>query len=128
LWPEIRIRDIAERVDITERAVQRIVVDLERGGYLTRERVGRQNHYRLEPGLPLRHPMERHVEVGALLAALKPSPSVFGMPARKASGSSATTARATNGSPTPARVKDLLRLKKRSAKSKSPKRIVKKSG
>src|SRR6185369_17338962 len=64
LWPGIRIRDIAAKVLITERAVQRIVVDLERGGYLKRERVGRQNHYRIEPSSRLRHPLEHHVEVG----------------------------------------------------------------
>jgi hypothetical protein len=71
LWPDIRIRDIALKVLITERAVQRIVVDLERGGYLKRERVGRQNHYRLDPRLHLRHPLEHHVEVGRLLALLQ---------------------------------------------------------
>jgi len=71
-WPDIRIRDIAAKVQITERAVQRIVVDLERGGYLKRERVGRQNRYRLEPGRNLRHPLEHHVEIGRLLALLQP--------------------------------------------------------
>ena len=39
-WPDIRVRDIALKVQITERAVQRIVVDLEAGGYLKRQRVG----------------------------------------------------------------------------------------
>lgn len=71
-WPDIRIRDIAVKVRITERAVQRIVVDLERGGYLKRERVGRQNRYRLERGRHLRHPLEHHVEIGRLLALLQP--------------------------------------------------------
>ena len=79
LRPDIRIRDIADKVQITERAVQRIVVDLEAGGYLKRERVGRQNHYRLKPGLPLRHPLEDHVQVGRLLAVLQP---VWEMPLR----------------------------------------------
>ena len=71
--PDIRIRDITARVQITERAVQRIVVNLERGGYLKRQRVGRQNHYRLEPGLHLRHPLEDHVEVSRLLSVLQPT-------------------------------------------------------
>jgi hypothetical protein len=71
LWPDIRIRDIALKVLITERAVQRIVVDLERGGYVKRERVGRQNHYRLDRRLHLRHPLEHHVEVGRLLTILQ---------------------------------------------------------
>lgn len=125
LWPEIRIRDIAAKVEITERAVQRIVVDLERGGYLTRERVGRQNHYRLEQGLHLRHPMERHVEVGRLLAALKPRTSALGMPVRKPPGSAAATSRGTNGSaPSPAGAKSLLRLKKKAVQA--PKKVAKK--
>ncbi|HEX3655119.1 MAG TPA: MarR family transcriptional regulator [Pirellulales bacterium] len=70
-WPDIRIRDIAVKVGITERAVQRILVELERTGYLKRQRVGRQNHYRLETGVHLRHPLERHVEIGWLLAVLQ---------------------------------------------------------
>jgi hypothetical protein len=72
LWPDIRIRDIALKVLITERAVQRIVVDLEQAGYLKRKRVGRQNRYRLDPRLHLRHPLEDHVEVGRLLTVLQP--------------------------------------------------------
>lgn len=71
-WPDIRMREIAAKVQITERAVQRIVADLERNGYLKRERVGRQNRYRLERMLYLRHPLEQHVKVGGLLALLEP--------------------------------------------------------
>lgn len=66
--PEIRLRDVAVCVGITERAVQRIVADLEAGGYLTRERTGRRNHYRLHPDVPLRHPIERHKTVAELMA------------------------------------------------------------
>ena len=43
IWPDVRLRDVAQKVDITERAVQRIVADLEQAGYLKRQRVGRQN-------------------------------------------------------------------------------------
>jgi hypothetical protein len=64
---EIRLRDVAQQVGITERAVQRIVADLEAGNYLRRERVGRRNHYHVNPNLPLRHPVESHQTVGALL-------------------------------------------------------------
>lgn len=66
--PEVRLRDVADLVGITERAVQRIVADLEAGGYLTRERTGRRNRYRLHPNLPLRHPIEQHRTVGDLVA------------------------------------------------------------
>lgn len=44
--PESRLRDIAARVGITERAAQAIVSDLEAGGYLTRTRAGRRIHMR----------------------------------------------------------------------------------
>jgi len=65
--PEIRLRDVAERVGITERAVQRIVADLEAGRYIERERNGRRNRYRVHPEMPLRHPVEAHRVVGDLI-------------------------------------------------------------
>jgi Mn-dependent DtxR family transcriptional regulator len=66
--PEARMRNVAERVGITERAVQKIVADLEEGGYLTRSRNGRHNRYVLHPHQHLRHPIERHWTVDSLLA------------------------------------------------------------
>ena len=66
--PQARIRDLADRVGITERAVQRIIFDLEESGYLTREREGRRNTYRVRSNLPLRHPVERKNKVSALIA------------------------------------------------------------
>lgn len=70
---DVRLRDVALAVGITERAVQVIIVDLERSGYLTRSRVGRRNHYELHQDLPLRHPLERGHEVGELLRVLVPT-------------------------------------------------------
>jgi hypothetical protein len=115
-WPNIRIRDIAVKVRITERAVQRIMVDLERGGYLKRERVGRQNHYRLEPGLRLRHPLERHVEVGRLLAVLQPETSACELLVQNPQESAVVTARGLNAAPSRADAKAISRLKKRPRK------------
>ncbi len=66
--PEARMRDLAERVGITERAVQRIVADLEETGYLVRIRRGRRNHYDVRDHLHLRHPIERHKRVSSLIA------------------------------------------------------------
>jgi len=66
--PEIRLRDVAERVGITERAVQRIVADLESARYIERERQGRRNRYRVHPEMPLRHPVEAHRRIGSLIA------------------------------------------------------------
>ena len=66
--PEIRVRDLADLVGITERAVMRIVGELEESGYLERQRDGRRNRYRIRDNLPLRHSIERHRSVAALLA------------------------------------------------------------
>ena len=43
--PDARLRDIADRVGITERAAHDLVRDLERGGYIRVRRVGRRNQY-----------------------------------------------------------------------------------
>ena len=69
--PEIRLRDVAEKVGITERAAQRIVADLESEGYITTEKIGRRNRYVVHSELPLRHPLEEHRSVGLLLKLLK---------------------------------------------------------
>ena len=66
--PEVRMRDVAHLVGITERAVQRIVADLEEAGYIERIRNGRRNHYEVRADLPLRHPIERHERVSSLIA------------------------------------------------------------
>jgi predicted ArsR family transcriptional regulator len=66
--PDARVRDIADRVGITDRAVQMIVADLEAAGYVERHRVGRRNRYTVVPGGHLRHPLEQHVRVADLLA------------------------------------------------------------
>lgn len=65
--PGTRLRDIADQVGITERAAQRIVAELEAAGYLSHVKEGRRNRYHLQPDAHLRHPLERDVEIGALL-------------------------------------------------------------
>lgn len=64
---EIRLRDLAARVGITERAVQRIVSELELTGYITRERNGRRNRYQVHTQQPLRHTIEEHRSVKDLM-------------------------------------------------------------
>ena len=64
----IVLREVASRIGITERAVQRIIADLEEAGYIEREKVGRQNQYRIAVKRPLRHPIESHRSIGDLLA------------------------------------------------------------
>lgn len=65
--PEMRLRDVATRVGITERAVQRIVAELEQAGYLQRKRQGRRNRYEFRANLRLRHPVEGHRTIGELI-------------------------------------------------------------
>lgn len=74
----ITTRDIATAVGITERAVQRIVDDLEEAGYLRRQRQGRNNHYAVDLDHPLRHPAHRGQPVRALVELLLRS---YGPPA-----------------------------------------------
>jgi len=81
--PEPTLREVAARVGITERAVQRIVADLETAGYLRRDRTGRRNSYQIDPDLPLRHPVERHQAVNMLLALVRPA-APTGKPGRRA--------------------------------------------
>ncbi|WP_235692662.1 helix-turn-helix transcriptional regulator [Deinococcus aquaedulcis] len=69
-FPGDTLREVAARVGITERAVQRIVRDLEEAGVVSRERQGRRNTYRIQHAAALRHPLEAHHTVGELLASL----------------------------------------------------------
>ena len=57
--PDLRIRDMALRIGITERAVQRILQELTASGYVIVEREGRRNRYSIQTGRPLRHPVEQ---------------------------------------------------------------------
>jgi len=65
--PEARLRDVAERVGITERATQRIVTDLVDAGYLTRRRVGRRNTYEVHAPVPPRHTIDTCRSMATLL-------------------------------------------------------------
>ena len=65
--PGLTLRDVSLRVGITERAVQRIVADLEEEGYLAREREGRRNTYQLNLERPLRHNVEQPCTIGDLV-------------------------------------------------------------
>ncbi len=67
---DVRLRDVAADVGITERAVQKIVSDLEEAGVIHRTRDGRRNDYDLDLNLPLRHPLEAEQTVKSLLLAL----------------------------------------------------------
>ena len=68
--PGTLLREIGDRVGITERAAHSIVVDLEAAGYIARRRNGRRNHYTVNPHLPLRDPLAGDQRVGHLLEIL----------------------------------------------------------
>lgn len=68
--PDIRLRDVAERVGITERAAQRILAELIDAGYVRAERIGRRNRYTVDRNHAMRHSAQLGHEIGALLEAL----------------------------------------------------------
>lgn len=65
--PDLVLREVAAKVGITERAVQRIVHELEEEGFIRREKVGRKNHYEVLTKKSLRHAVESHRKIGDLL-------------------------------------------------------------
>jgi predicted transcriptional regulator len=69
IWktPDIRVREISELVGITERAVLRIIRELADAGFVSIEKIGRENHYSVTADVPLRHPLEQHRTVNELL-------------------------------------------------------------
>ena len=66
----VTLRQVALKIGITERAVQRIIADLEQDGFIEREKVGRRNHYRILDKRSLRHPIESHRSIGDLIALI----------------------------------------------------------
>ena len=71
--PDLRQRDIADLVGITEGAVHRILTDLQSDGDISVRRVGRRNHYVLDISGDLRHPLEDGHCVGEILDRLAPA-------------------------------------------------------
>lgn len=69
--PELLLREVAEKVGITERAVQKIVAELEADGYLVKERIGRRNRYEIVPNMALRHELEKHKSIKDLIEMLE---------------------------------------------------------
>jgi DNA-binding IclR family transcriptional regulator len=80
--PDIRLRDVAERVGITERASQRILAELVDAGYVKKTRVGRRNSYSVDREHAMRHSAQYGYEIGALLEALTTVKRSRGRPGR----------------------------------------------
>src|SRR5256885_14417732 len=73
--PSATMREVAERIGITERAVQRIIAELEEAGYLVRERDGRRNRYLFREGPP-RHELDAGLPLRELLGLDDGSPAL----------------------------------------------------
>lgn len=65
--PDARLRDVAEKVGITERTAFRLIGELEEAGVLERAKEGRRNHYVINTAAHLRHAIEKNCTVGELL-------------------------------------------------------------
>jgi|HubBroStandDraft_5_1064220.scaffolds.fasta_scaffold270820_1 predicted transcriptional regulator len=70
--PDVRMREIATTIGITERAVQRIVDDLTMTGYIVVTKDGRRNRYEIQPEARLRHPLASHRSIGDLIRFVNP--------------------------------------------------------
>lgn len=73
--PDVRLRDVADSVGITERAAQRILADLVEAGYVDRARVGRRNRYTVNRDLAMRHAAQFGHQIGPLLDLLERAPN-----------------------------------------------------
>lgn len=68
--PQITALEVAEAIGIRERAVRRMIADLEAAGYIAKGKEGRRNRYAVNHDLPLRHSSHHHVAVGEFLQVL----------------------------------------------------------
>jgi len=81
---DARLRDVAADVGITERAVQKIVKDLQAAGYIEVRKQGRCNRYRINRRKSLRHPLEAHCTVSKLVNLVLPGARAPTVPAMAA--------------------------------------------
>lgn len=81
--PDIRLRDIATHVGITERATQRILADLIETGYVQKTRIGRRNQYTIDREHAMRHTAQIGYEINDLLTALSLTPRGMALQSRR---------------------------------------------
>ncbi|HMQ10119.1 MAG TPA: MarR family transcriptional regulator [Oligoflexia bacterium] len=65
--PNITMKDISTAVGITERAVHKIIKELEAFYYIKSKKEGRRNTYTLNLNKPLRHKIEKHCKIKDLI-------------------------------------------------------------
>jgi predicted ArsR family transcriptional regulator len=68
--PGVRLREIGERVGVTERTAYGIVTDLTAAGYVVKQKDGRRNRYQIQAHLPLPETDSRERTIGEVLALL----------------------------------------------------------
>ncbi len=68
--PDVRLRDLAVALDVTERTAYGIVVDLTESGYVVKEKDGRRNRYHIQEHLPMRDSIGRERTIGEVLDLL----------------------------------------------------------
>lgn len=66
----ITARELSVTIGITERAVRKIIADLDAAGYISKKREGRRIRYRINPELSLRHDAHQAIDIGDFLEAL----------------------------------------------------------
>lgn len=68
--PDIRLRDIAANLGITERRAYAIVSDLTKAGYVVKSKDGRRNRYEIQAHMPVPEPDSRERAIGDVLDLL----------------------------------------------------------
>lgn len=68
--PDVTVRDLSRRTNITERQTHRVLDDLVKNGYVSRTRIGRRNRYSIDPSRPMRDPTVAHHRIDKLIGAL----------------------------------------------------------
>lgn len=90
--PRIRLRDLADRIGVTERTAMRLIDRLDRAGVVRRTRHGRRNYYEIDTRGVLQHPIEPACTVEHLLRvvmqageeqAARSVPETDGIPERR---------------------------------------------
>lgn len=64
---DTKVRDLADEIGISERAALGIIADLDQSGYLSIEKIGRRNKYKINKNLNFRHELESHKKIGELI-------------------------------------------------------------
>jgi DNA-binding IclR family transcriptional regulator len=68
--PDVRLKDVAAALDVTERTAYGVVADLTEAGYVVKVKDGRRNRYHVQAHLPLRDSVSRERTIGDVLDLL----------------------------------------------------------